>query len=237
MTWVTIAPFVVSTAVQAQSIEPIRSADVVIGPTGADNAVLILISNPITAETPSCEVLVMADWQPDLRQFAAAIFDVYADSDSGNFSEPERYLKGPGTRDGTVAPNGDSVTEIISGQLCWPLECFPEVCPNPQRVWRTTWSTSDFTPRTVHVSTVTARFDVYFDANCSAFSFAPEEASADITIGCVADCDGNAVLALFDFLCFTNQFNSGSPDADCDSSGALDIFDFLCFTNAFNATC
>jgi hypothetical protein len=55
--------------------------------------------------------------------------------------------------------------------------------------------------------------------------------------GCYADCDQSGGLDLFDFLCFTNAFNSGDPYADCDGSGGLDLFDFLCFTNAFNAGC
>lgn len=56
-------------------------------------------------------------------------------------------------------------------------------------------------------------------------------------IPCYPDCDGNATLDLFDFLCFTNAFNSQDPYADCDGSGGLDLFDFLCFTNGFNAGC
>jgi hypothetical protein len=54
---------------------------------------------------------------------------------------------------------------------------------------------------------------------------------------CGADCDGNASLDLFDFLCFVNQFNDGSPESDCTGEGELDLFDFLCFVNAFNAGC
>jgi hypothetical protein len=54
---------------------------------------------------------------------------------------------------------------------------------------------------------------------------------------CYADCDGTGSLDFFDFLCFQNDFSSGSLDADCDASGSLDFFDFLCFQNAFAAGC
>jgi hypothetical protein len=52
-----------------------------------------------------------------------------------------------------------------------------------------------------------------------------------------ADCDKDGALSLFDFLCFTNEFNAGEDNADCDGSGDLSLFDFLCFVNAFNAGC
>ena len=52
---------------------------------------------------------------------------------------------------------------------------------------------------------------------------------------CYADCDGSGGLDFFDFLCFQNEFNSGSLYADCDGSGGLDFFDFLCFQNQFGA--
>ena len=62
--------------------------------------------------------------------------------------------------------------------------------------------------------------------------------------GCYADCDtstGIGVLDIFDFLCFQNRYDAGSPYAcDCDTStgvGVCDIFDFICFQNAFAAGC
>jgi hypothetical protein len=55
--------------------------------------------------------------------------------------------------------------------------------------------------------------------------------------GCVADCDGDGVLTLFDFLCFQNQFDAGDLAADLDGDGILTLFDFLAFQNAFDAGC
>lgn len=54
---------------------------------------------------------------------------------------------------------------------------------------------------------------------------------------CYADCDRSCTLDLFDFLCFTNDFNAEDAHADCDGNGTFDLFDFLCFVNAFNKGC
>jgi hypothetical protein len=54
---------------------------------------------------------------------------------------------------------------------------------------------------------------------------------------CYADFDGSGSLDLFDFLAFTNAFNTGDKVADCAPDGVLDLFDFLCFVNAFNLGC
>lgn len=56
-------------------------------------------------------------------------------------------------------------------------------------------------------------------------------------IDCIADCDGDGVLDIFDFLCFLNLFDQGDPAADCDGDGQLDFLDFLCYLNAFDAGC
>jgi len=58
---------------------------------------------------------------------------------------------------------------------------------------------------------------------------------------CYAECEGNYVLDIFDFLCFQNSFVNGEPYAcNCNTStgrGVCDLFDFLCFQNAFVAGC
>jgi probable HAF family extracellular repeat protein len=54
---------------------------------------------------------------------------------------------------------------------------------------------------------------------------------------CFADCTGDGILDLFDFLCFQNLVAVGSPAADCDGDGELELFDFLCFQNKFAAGC
>ena len=65
--------------------------------------------------------------------------------------------------------------------------------------------------------------------------------SITVSNACYADCDLNATLDIFDFLCFGNAFATNDPYAcNCDAStgpNTCDIFDFLCFGNAFSVGC
>ncbi|MEQ9095359.1 MAG: GC-type dockerin domain-anchored protein [Phycisphaerales bacterium] len=54
---------------------------------------------------------------------------------------------------------------------------------------------------------------------------------------CRADCDGDGLLLVFDFLCFQNLFDAMDPRADFDADGQFTLFDFLAFQNAFDAGC
>jgi hypothetical protein len=55
---------------------------------------------------------------------------------------------------------------------------------------------------------------------------------------CFADCDGNDVLNILDFLCYQGAFQDGNLDqADCDGNGVLNILDFLCYQEAFQDGC
>jgi hypothetical protein len=42
---------------------------------------------------------------------------------------------------------------------------------NPILMWRVTWSTSDFTPRMVHLHTATTEFDLYINETGQGMSF------------------------------------------------------------------
>ncbi|MFI4917282.1 MAG: GC-type dockerin domain-anchored protein [Phycisphaerales bacterium JB060] len=55
--------------------------------------------------------------------------------------------------------------------------------------------------------------------------------------GCRVDLDGDGELTLFDFLTFSNLFDSGDLTADFDGDGSLTLFDFLTFSNEFDAGC
>ncbi len=59
----------------------------------------------------------------------------------------------------------------------------------------------------------------------------------DGTTPCRVDLDGDGALTIFDFLSFSNLFDSGDLAADFDGDGALTIFDFLTFSNEFDAGC
>ena len=54
---------------------------------------------------------------------------------------------------------------------------------------------------------------------------------------CYPDCNGDAVLNLSDFGCFTTKFALGDPYADCNGDAVLNLSDFGCFTTKFALGC
>ncbi len=60
---------------------------------------------------------------------------------------------------------------------------------------------------------------------------------AEVLPPCLADCDGDLQLTIFDFLCFQSEWIFGEPRADCDGDGQYTVFDFLCFLNVFDTGC
>ncbi|MCA9277902.1 MAG: hypothetical protein H6815_03850 [Phycisphaeraceae bacterium] len=59
----------------------------------------------------------------------------------------------------------------------------------------------------------------------------------DISCLCAPDCDQNAVLNIFDYICFGNAYASMDPYADCDKNGFFNVFDYICFGNAYANGC
>jgi len=54
---------------------------------------------------------------------------------------------------------------------------------------------------------------------------------------CFADCNGDGLLNILDFICYQGLFETGSSDADCNGDSLLNILDFICFQAAFEAGC
>ena len=54
---------------------------------------------------------------------------------------------------------------------------------------------------------------------------------------CVADCEDDCDLDVFDFLCFQQRFVDQDPYADFEGDGDWDVFDFLAFQNAYATGC
>lgn len=54
---------------------------------------------------------------------------------------------------------------------------------------------------------------------------------------CYADCDGNTVLNILDYICFGNAYATNDPYADCDGNSVLNILDYICFGNAYAVGC
>jgi len=209
-------------------------------PSAADTTYQVRVSNHVDPGRPSCTVEVWAEFDQELFAFCGAEFDLIADSDQGIFTQPQRLLDGPGTRDGSPVPGGDSIKGIISGQIKQlPKEPHLEL-GNPVLIWRATWTTSDFTPRKIDLRTQTVHFEVYVSDKFKSVEYLDSltEGAGEIRVGgCYADCDQDGVTDIFDFLCFVNGFNGETPDSECDGNDAYDIFDFLCFVNAFNQGC
>jgi hypothetical protein len=208
-------------------------------PAAADTSFIIKVSNRVTEVEPSATVELWAQFDEQLHGFCGAKFAFHASPDAGSFSNQLCILDDPGTAPGEVSPDGDSVTDVTCGQLCFPVWHCPEDRSNPILVWRVEWSTEEFSPRLVALATASTLFLVYTNVQGDTVNMLHElvEGAGLIEIGCYADCTGDESLDLFDFLCFVNQFNAGAQSADCDGNESFDLFDFLCFVNRFNAGC
>ncbi|MCC6660624.1 MAG: hypothetical protein IT437_07030 [Phycisphaerales bacterium] len=54
---------------------------------------------------------------------------------------------------------------------------------------------------------------------------------------CYPDCNGDAILNLADFGCFTTKFALQDSYADCNGDGVRNLADFGCFTTKFALGC
>ncbi|MEQ8317305.1 MAG: PEP-CTERM sorting domain-containing protein [Phycisphaerales bacterium] len=125
------------------------------------NTYEIRVSNVVSPGTPSATVEVWADWDSDLfYAFAAAEWSLRGDG-TGDFSGPSSAFTDPGQDDGT--PSGGDVLDIVTGQLQFPSGGIFADTSDPILIWSATWSTTDFTARTVDLATETARYNLYLD--------------------------------------------------------------------------
>lgn len=121
----------------------------------------IRVSNVVSPSQPSATVEVWADWDSDLfYAFAAAEWNLRGDA-TGAFSGPASAFTDPGQDDGTIS--GGDVIDIVTGQLQFPAGSIFADTSDPILIWTGTWSTTDFTTRTVDLSTETARYSLYLD--------------------------------------------------------------------------
>jgi len=54
---------------------------------------------------------------------------------------------------------------------------------------------------------------------------------------CPADCDGNGVLNILDFVCFQTEWQNQTDLGDCDDNGQFNILDFVCYQGLFQQGC
>ena len=129
--------------------------------TVTPNTYEIRVSNVVSPGQPSTTVEVYAEWDADLfYAFAAAEWSLRGDT-TGDFSGPGSAFTDPGQVGGTPA-SGD-VMDIITGQLQFPSGGFFADTSDPILIWSGTWSTTDFTTRTVDLTTDTGRYSLYLD--------------------------------------------------------------------------
>jgi hypothetical protein len=159
------------------------------------NTFEIVVSNPVSPAHPATTIEVWAAWDPAQYAFAAAFFDIIASSDEGGFSDPNGLLNGPGDLDGFITPEGDEVDGMKVSQIHWPGHIFADLA-NPILLWQVTWSTADFTPRTVDVQSITTDFDLYIDDSGYAKGFIDEFFEGSATIE-VVPAPGSAAMLLF----------------------------------------
>ena len=54
---------------------------------------------------------------------------------------------------------------------------------------------------------------------------------------CIADCNGDGVLNILDFVCFQTEWQNQTALGDCDGNGLYNILDFVCFQGEFQQGC
>ena len=152
--------------------------------------------NAILAPGDTATVQIWAAFDDNLYAFAGAALNVNTDDGNGSWSDIARDLKGPGTVDGVA--NGGNVDGIITGQLHFPLAGIFADTANPIKAWHGTFSTSDFSFRTVNLSTDTSKYDVYIDSQGTSKSFIDSliEGAGGIQVGAVPAPGTAALLGL-----------------------------------------
>ena len=118
-----------------------------------------LLESDIISGFDPVTVTLSATYASSDYAFAGARLDLVADEPG--WSDPELLLMGPGTSAGTIS--GAVVEGVIVGQLHFPPGGIFADPANPIEVWQGKFSTSDFTPRFLSISTRTTQFAVYPD--------------------------------------------------------------------------
>lgn len=135
------------------------------------NTYEIRVSNVVSPGTPSTTVEVYAVWDSDAYYaFNNATWNLTGDG-TGAFSGPASAFTDPGQVGGT--PTGGDVLGITTGQLHMPMGGIFADTSNPIRIWSATWSTTDFTPRTVDLFTETDLYNLFSDDTGASWNVTP----------------------------------------------------------------
>lgn len=152
-----------------KTVRAIAGVGVVLGLCGLASASVtpntyeIRVSNVVSPGTPSTTVEVYAVWDSDLYYaFQGADWNLLGDG-TGAFSGPASAFAAPGQVGGT--PTGGDVLGIVTGQIHMPMGGIFADTSHPILLWTATWSTTDFTNRTVDLLTETDMYNLFSDAS------------------------------------------------------------------------
>jgi hypothetical protein len=211
------------------------------------NGLDIVVYDTVSPQQPFTRVEVWARFDPVYYAFAQAVFklDTSHGFDFAGSWDPIAVLESPDSSRGEVdGLYGHRIDGIVAAQLHQhPILADSS---NPILIWTGTYSTNDFTPRDLLITSKALLFGVWVNGDfwnpqfkqIPLSDFESNDAYIHIVSNyCSPDLDRNGTLDLFDFLEFMNLYNDGHPEADCTGDAVLDLFDFLCFTNAFNEGC
>jgi MYXO-CTERM domain-containing protein len=114
------------------------------------NATFIIeASNDVSPGTPTTTITVSAAWDEQMEHvFSGANYDLVASD--GEFTSADLILMFTGNNPGT--PAGSRVNGASIGQIHLP-PAVPGMQGNPMALASYDWTTTDFTPRTVNLST------------------------------------------------------------------------------------
>jgi hypothetical protein len=128
------------------------------------NTFLFEVSNTISPDQPSATITLWGAFNPDFPKwyaFGETKTEVLTQFDRGWFSDPVAILDPWGfSKPGDVSPDGDLVAGIYAMQIYIPFSVYPDSA-NPLPLWSATWTTDDFTPRKVGLSTQSEFFALW----------------------------------------------------------------------------
>ncbi|MCA9277685.1 MAG: hypothetical protein H6815_02750 [Phycisphaeraceae bacterium] len=152
------------------------------GPVGTDSYVAVLnYSDPSGFVTPTNPTVELELWVTFIQnpgdRFAGADLDVLAGDGQWSFID-EGMLDPPFTSVGGV---GSPTLSLIAGQIHYP----PQVIGNPVNpihIATLSWTTTDFTSRSVNITTFTRALKKYIEFGENMTIFAPELSGVSISV-------------------------------------------------------
>jgi len=173
---------------------------------------------------------------------AATIFDVIGDDGAhdGHITGWQVLSSLDELTGDLTETDGVSLFNVNAGQL---TDFGPFSPADPIDVLEFTWTSDVNDTFLVTYETITESMFVWQDDpdGSEAVEWATIETTAEFAnlMGqdCPADCNGDGILNILDFVCFQNLFVNGDDAADCNNDGVLNILDFVCFQGEFVKGC